>query len=109
MHAYSGVPGERKRHVLVSEGSEPPMLSSGSKGRSEQMAVNFLNAVLIVSEEPKRLADWYREVLGLPLTDDQHDGGGGALHFGCNLRGLHLAIHPTANYSFAPETGRGGI
>jgi hypothetical protein len=36
------------------------------------VAVNFLNAVLIVSEEPKRLAQWYRDVLGLPLADEQH-------------------------------------
>ena len=73
------------------------------------MAVNFLDAVLIVSAEPQRLADWYGDVLGLPLTDEQHGGGGGALHYGCNLRGLHFAIHPTANYAFAPETGAGGV
>jgi catechol 2,3-dioxygenase-like lactoylglutathione lyase family enzyme len=73
------------------------------------MGVNVLNAVLIVSDDPERLAAWYRDVLGLPLTDEQHGGGGGALHYGCNLRGLHFAIHPTSNYSFAPETGRGGI
>jgi catechol 2,3-dioxygenase-like lactoylglutathione lyase family enzyme len=73
------------------------------------VAVNFVNAVLIVSEQPERLAAWYREILGLPLTDEQHEGGSGALHYGCNLRGLHFAIHPTSNYSFAPDTGPGGI
>jgi catechol 2,3-dioxygenase-like lactoylglutathione lyase family enzyme len=73
------------------------------------MAVNFLSAVLIVSENAPKLAAWYREVLGLPLEDEQHEGGGGAVHFGCNLRGLHFAIHPTANYAFAPETGRGAV
>jgi catechol 2,3-dioxygenase-like lactoylglutathione lyase family enzyme len=80
----------------------------------DMASVNFLNAVLIVSDDAPKLAVWYlavwyREVLGLPLDDEQHDGGGGALHFGCNLRGLHFAIHPTENYRFASETGRGGI
>ena len=72
-------------------------------------SVNFLNAVLIVSDDAPGLAAWYRDVLGLPLKDEQHAGGGGALHFGCNVRGLHFAIHPTQNFGFAPETGRGGV
>src|SRR5262245_26034395 len=73
------------------------------------MPVNYLNAVLIVSSDAPRLADWYRRVLGLPLRDEQHEGGGEAPHFGCSVRGLHFAIHPTENYAFAPETGRGGV
>jgi catechol 2,3-dioxygenase-like lactoylglutathione lyase family enzyme len=73
------------------------------------VAVNFLNAVLIVSEEPARLADWYRDVLGLPLEDEQHEGGAGAPHYGCTLRGLHFAIHPTSTYAFAPQTGTGAV
>jgi catechol 2,3-dioxygenase-like lactoylglutathione lyase family enzyme len=71
--------------------------------------VNFLNAVLVVSDDAPRLAAWYRRVLGLPLQDEQHGGGGEALHFGCFIHGLHFAIHPTANYPAAPETGRGGV
>jgi catechol 2,3-dioxygenase-like lactoylglutathione lyase family enzyme len=71
------------------------------------MPVNFLNAVLIVSEDAPRLADWYREILGLPLQDEKH--GDRDLHFGCNMRGLHFAIHPISNYSFAPDTGPGGV
>ncbi|MGZ4681180.1 MAG: VOC family protein [Acidimicrobiales bacterium] len=71
--------------------------------------VDFLNAVLIVSDDAPALAGWYRDVLGIPLQDEQHAGGGEGLHFGCSLRDLHFAIHPTENYSFAPETGRGGV
>jgi len=70
--------------------------------------VNFLNAVLVVSDDAPRLADWYRHVLGLPLRDEEHEGGGSP-HFGCTVHGLHVAIHPTANYAFAPEPGRGGV
>ena len=73
------------------------------------MAVNFLSAVLIVSDDAPRLAAWYRDVLGLPLVPEQHGGGGEAEHFGCFVRGVHLAVHPTENYSFAAETGRGAV
>jgi catechol 2,3-dioxygenase-like lactoylglutathione lyase family enzyme len=73
------------------------------------MPVNHLNAVIVVTDDVARLADWYRRVLGLPLEDEQHGGGGEALHAGCYLRGLHLAIHPTSNFAFAPEIGRGGV
>ncbi len=69
--------------------------------------VNFLAAVLIVSEDPERLAGWYRDVLGLPVEAEEHESS--APHFGCNVHGLHFAIHPISNYSFAPETGPGGI
>ena len=72
------------------------------------VGVNFLSAVLIVSDDPQRLAAWYRDVLGVPLEDEDHDGGS-APHFGCNMHGLHFAIHPTSNYAFAPETGHGGV
>jgi catechol 2,3-dioxygenase-like lactoylglutathione lyase family enzyme len=73
------------------------------------MPVNSLNAVLLVTEDASGLADWYRRVLGVPLQDEQHGGGGEVPHFGCFMHGLHFAIHPTGNYAFAPETGRGGV
>jgi catechol 2,3-dioxygenase-like lactoylglutathione lyase family enzyme len=75
----------------------------------ELVPVNSVNAVLVVSDDAPRLAQWYKRVLGLPLQDEEHEGGGESLHFGCTVHGLHFAIHPTANYVFAPETGRGGI
>jgi predicted enzyme related to lactoylglutathione lyase len=54
--------------------------------------IEFLSAVLIVSEDPARLAAFYREVVGVPLQDEQH--GGSKAHYGCNLGDVHFAIHP---------------
>jgi catechol 2,3-dioxygenase-like lactoylglutathione lyase family enzyme len=71
--------------------------------------VNSVSAVLLVTDDAPRLAAWYRRVLGLPLEDEQHGGGGEAAHFGCFMHGVHVAIHPIENYTFAPETGRGGV
>jgi catechol 2,3-dioxygenase-like lactoylglutathione lyase family enzyme len=73
------------------------------------MPVDAVSAVLVVSDDAPRLAEWYRRVLGLRLEDEEHGGGGEARHFGCFLHGVHVAIHPIENYPFAPETGRGGI
>src|SRR5262245_983204 len=82
---------------------------SRRRARCEAVPVNFLDAVRVVSDDAPRLADWYRRVLGLPLSDEQHEGGGEAPHYGCTVHGLHFAIHPVDNYAFAPETGRGGV
>jgi hypothetical protein len=40
------------------------------------MPVDAVSAVLMVSDDAPRLADWYRRVLGLPLQDERHGGGG---------------------------------
>jgi catechol 2,3-dioxygenase-like lactoylglutathione lyase family enzyme len=53
--------------------------------------IEFLSAVLLVSEDPKRLADFYRDVVGVPLEGEQH--GTSRQHWGCNLGDVHFAIH----------------
>jgi predicted enzyme related to lactoylglutathione lyase len=53
--------------------------------------IEFLSAVLLTSEDPGRLAGFYREVLGLPLIEEQH--GGLASHWGRELRDVHFAVH----------------
>jgi len=56
------------------------------------MRVEFLSAVLLVSRNHDRLAAFYREVIGVPLEDEQH--GESLKHYGCELGDLHFAIHP---------------
>src|SRR5215470_3586319 len=58
--------------------------------------IEFLSAVLIVSEQPARLAKFYREVVGVPLKDEAH--GTSRAHYGCNLGDLHFAIHPLETF-----------
>lgn len=58
--------------------------------------IEFLSAVLIVSENPARLAEFYREVVGVPLKDEAH--GTSRAHYGCNLGDLHFAIHPLESF-----------
>jgi predicted enzyme related to lactoylglutathione lyase len=58
--------------------------------------IEFLSAVLIVSENPARLASFYREVVGIRLTDEAH--GGSLPHYGCALGDVHFAIHPVETF-----------
>lgn len=57
---------------------------------------HFISAVLLVSRDAGRLANFYRDVLGVPLEAEQH--GATAKHYGCELGDLHFAIHPTENF-----------
>ena len=58
--------------------------------------IEFLSAVLIVSENPARLAEFYRDVVGVPLQDEAH--GTSLPHYGCNLGDTHFAIHPVQTF-----------
>lgn len=58
--------------------------------------IEFLSAVLLVSEDPARLAAFYRDVLGVPLVEEQH--GGALPHWGCTLGDVHFAVHPVATF-----------
>lgn len=58
--------------------------------------IEFLSAVLLVSKNPERLANFYKDVVGLPLEDEDH--GESEKHYGCELGDLHFAIHPLSNF-----------
>jgi catechol 2,3-dioxygenase-like lactoylglutathione lyase family enzyme len=57
---------------------------------------HFLSAVLVVSKDAKALADFYKNILGVPLEEEKH--GSTDLHYGCELGDLHFAIHPLENF-----------
>ena len=61
------------------------------------MKVEFLSAVLLASANHDRLAAFYRDVIGVPLEDEQH--GQLLKHYGCELGDIHFAIHPADNFT----------
>jgi catechol 2,3-dioxygenase-like lactoylglutathione lyase family enzyme len=71
--------------------------------------VRSVSAVIVVSNQAPAVAAFYRETLGIPLEDEQHEGGGEVLHYGCTLSGLHFAVHPVENWPYAAEVGPGGF
>lgn len=60
------------------------------------MKVEFICAVLLTSKNHDKLADFYKNVIGIPLEDEQH--GDSLKHYGCELGDLHFAIHPVENF-----------
>jgi catechol 2,3-dioxygenase-like lactoylglutathione lyase family enzyme len=64
----------------------------------------FFCAVLLVSRNPRRLAEFYRDVLGIPLEEERHDDT--EPHYGCEVGDLHFAVHPVENFGGeAPGVG----
>jgi catechol 2,3-dioxygenase-like lactoylglutathione lyase family enzyme len=68
--------------------------------------IHYLSAVLLTSKAPAQLAKFYKEVLNLPLEDEQH--GETEKHYGCELGDLHFAIHPAENFGNS-ESGVGSV
>ena len=64
------------------------------------MLIDGVTAILLISPEPRALADFYRRVLDLPLEDEEHPGV--PLHYGCDVGGVHLAIHPSDGFLGVP-------
>ncbi|HEX5201637.1 VOC family protein [Paractinoplanes rhizophilus] len=62
--------------------------------------LRFLSGIILVSGDPARLVAFYRDVLGLPLAEEQH--GDSEPHWACELGDVHFAIHPTADYPGEP-------
>lgn len=58
--------------------------------------IEFISGVIIVSEFPEGLAAFYRDVLGVPLEPEVHEGT--LPHWGCDLGDVHFAIHPIADF-----------
>lgn len=60
------------------------------------MLVDSVGAVLLISDDAEALATFYRDALGIPLEDEKHEGV--PLHYGCEIGGVHFAIHPSAQW-----------
>jgi predicted enzyme related to lactoylglutathione lyase len=52
--------------------------------------MRFLSAVLIYSKDADRLSAFYKDVVGIPLEEENH---GQNRHYGCELGDIHFAIH----------------
>lgn len=67
--------------------------------------LEFLSAVIVLSNDAERLARFYRDVLGMPLQPAQH--GESHRHYECLLGDVHFAIHPLENHSHpSPSSSR---
>jgi catechol 2,3-dioxygenase-like lactoylglutathione lyase family enzyme len=66
--------------------------------------VEGLSVVLLLARDTGATSAFYRDVLGLPLWEEEH--GGRHKHFACRLGSLYFTIQAATDLS-APEPGRG--
>ena len=60
------------------------------------MRLRSICGVIILSNDPRRLAEFYGRVLG--CTFQREDHGDLAEHFGVDVGEIHFGIHPPANF-----------
>jgi catechol 2,3-dioxygenase-like lactoylglutathione lyase family enzyme len=67
--------------------------------------VDSLAVVLLLTNDTERTAQFYREVLGLPLIEERHDGR--HRHYAYRLGAVYLTIQPTGDLypRNAPQPG----
>lgn len=66
--------------------------------------VEELSVVLLLSKDTDRTAAFYRDVLGLSLQAEEHDGR--HKHYACSLGSIYFTIQQAGDLG-APEPGRG--
>jgi catechol 2,3-dioxygenase-like lactoylglutathione lyase family enzyme len=66
--------------------------------------VEGLAVVLLLARDTGRTSAFYRDVLGLPLQAEEHDGR--HTHYACQLGSVYFTIQSAADLA-APEPGRG--
>lgn len=54
--------------------------------------LEFFSAIVLVSRDPRRLAEFYRDKLGLPLEEEIHPDSD--VHYACEIGDIHFAIFP---------------
>ena len=67
------------------------------------MRLRSICGVILVSDDPRRLADFYARVLGCRFVREEH--GDLAEHFGVDIGETHFGIHPPSNFQ---RSSRGG-
>jgi catechol 2,3-dioxygenase-like lactoylglutathione lyase family enzyme len=65
--------------------------------------VDGLSVVLLLTRDTGRTSAFYRDVVGLPLLEEEHDGR--HKHYACRLGSVYFTIQAAADLA-APEPGR---
>jgi catechol 2,3-dioxygenase-like lactoylglutathione lyase family enzyme len=80
-------------------------MADNPSGRPE--GLRFMSGVILVSRQPGKVTEFYRDVLGLPLLEERH--GETQPHWGCELGDVHFAVHPAEDYPEDPTGGPGPV
>ena len=79
------------KKTAVSRKRPTPGKKATPRKRRVRMLIDDVTAILLISPNAKKLCEFYRAALGLPLEEEVHDGM--PLHYGSSLGDVHFAIH----------------
>src|SRR3972149_2882989 len=82
----------RKKGALAPKRPAARRKAATTRKRRPRILVDDVTAILLISPNAKRLCEFYKASLGLPLEKEVHDGM--PLHYGYSLGDVHFAIHP---------------
>ena len=71
-----------------------------TRKRRTRMLIDDVTAILLISPNAKKLCEFYRATLGIPLEEEVHDGM--PLHYGYSLGDVHFAIHNADGWPGVP-------
>ncbi len=71
-----------------------------TRKRRARMLIDDVTAILLVSANAKKLCEFYRATLGVPLEEEVHDGM--PLHYGYALGDVQFAIHNADGWPGVP-------
>ncbi len=83
-------PSAKKAAVTQKRRAAGRKATTTRKPRSTKL-IDDVTAILLISPNAKKLCEFYRAALGLPLEAEVHDGM--PLHYGYSLGDVHFAIH----------------
>jgi catechol-2,3-dioxygenase len=79
-------PGKAK---TTQKRAAPGNKQTTGKRRAKKL-IDDVTAILLISPNAKKLCEFYKTTLGLPLEEERH---GGPPHYGYSLGDVHFAIH----------------
>jgi predicted enzyme related to lactoylglutathione lyase len=86
----------RRRKAGASPKPSRAARKAPARKRRTRKLVDDVTAILLISPDAKKLCEFYRSTLGLPLKEEVHDGM--PTHYGHSLGDVHFAIHPAEGW-----------
>ena len=90
----------RRKAGVTQKRPAPGRKAAPTRKRRARMLVDDVTAILLISPNAKKLCEFYKATLGLPLEEEVHDGM--LLHYGYSLGDVHFAIHPADGWPGVP-------
>jgi catechol-2,3-dioxygenase len=90
----------RKKAAVTPKRSAAGGKATTTRKPRARMLIDDVTAILLISPKAKKLCEFYRATLGIPLEEEDHDGM--PLHYGYSLGDVHFAIHNAAGWPGVP-------